>query len=133
MPIVRIDLIRGRSDADVAAISGAIHQALVEHMNVPQRDRFHIINEHAPNRFIFNPDYLEVPRTEGIVMIQIFLSQGREQNQKLAFYERAPDLLAEAGVRPEDVMIGFSENTRGDWSFGRGHAQYLELPKEQWR
>lgn len=133
MPLVRIDMITGRSAADVAAISGAVHQALVECMNVPARDRFHVINEHPPGRLLFNPDYLEVPRTEGIVMVQVFLSSGREEAQKRAFYERAAQLLGEAGVRPEDVTIALSENTRADWSFGRGRAQYLELPKEQWR
>jgi 4-oxalocrotonate tautomerase len=134
MPLVRIDMIAGRSSADVAAISQAVQQALVECLNVPARDRFQVITEHAPGRLVFNPDYLEVPRTEGIVLIQVFLSAGREEAQKRAFYARAAQLLAEgAGVRAEDVTITLSENTRGDWSFGRGRAQYLELPQEAWR
>ena len=133
MPFVRIDLIAGRSETEIGAISAALHQALTETMNVPARDRFHVITEHAPGRLIFNADYLDIPRSSGIVLIQVFLSSGRDEAQKRAFYERAAQLLAEAGVRPEDVTIGLSENTRGDWSFGLGRAQYLELPKEAWR
>jgi len=133
MPFVRIDLIAGRSAADVAAIGQALHQALTETMNVPVRDQFQVITEHAPGHLVFNADYLEIPRTEGIVLIQVFLSEGRDLAQKQAFYARAAQLLGEAGVRPEDVTIGLSENTRGDWSFGRGRAQYLELPKDAWR
>lgn len=134
MPLVRIDMIAGRSAADVAAISQAVHQALVECMDVPQRDRFHVINEHAPGRLLFNPDYLGVTRTEGIVLIQVFLSAGRSEAQKRAFYTRAAQLLHEnAGVRPGDVNIGLAENARGDWSFGEGRAQYLEMPREAWR
>jgi hypothetical protein len=30
-------------------------------------------------------------------------------------------------------MIHLVENTREDWSFGNGEAQYVVLPKEQWR
>jgi phenylpyruvate tautomerase PptA (4-oxalocrotonate tautomerase family) len=127
-------MIAGRSSADVAAIGQAVQQALVECLNVPARDRFQVITEHAPGSLVFNTDYLEVPRTEGIVLIQVFLSAGREEAQKRAFYARAAQLLAEgAGVRAEDVTITLSENTRADWSFGRGRAQYLELPKEAWR
>jgi 4-oxalocrotonate tautomerase len=134
MPLVRIDMIAGRSSADVAAIGQAVQQALIECLNVPARDRFQVITEHAPGRLAFNPDYLEVPRTEGIVLIQVFLSAGRDEAQKRAFYARAAQLLAEdAGVRAEDVTITLSENTRADWSFGCGRAQYLELPKEAWR
>lgn len=134
MPLVRIDMIKGRSAADIAAVSQAVHQALVETMNVPARDRFHVITEHTPGHLVFNPDYLEEHRTEGIVLIQVFLSSGRDQEQKKAFYKRATQLLVEnAGVRAEDVTIGLSENARGDWSFGSGRAHYLELPKEEWR
>jgi phenylpyruvate tautomerase PptA (4-oxalocrotonate tautomerase family) len=133
MPFVRIDLIAGRAAADVAAIGKAVHLALVDCMNVPARDQFQVITEHAPGHLVFNPDYLEIPRTEGIVVIQVFLSEGRDLAQKQAFYARAAQLLGEAGVRPEDVTIGLSENTRADWSFGRGRAQYLELPKDAWR
>ncbi len=134
MPLVRIDLIAGRPQAEIAAISQAVHQALVECLDVPQRDRFHVISEHAPDRLIFNPDYLEVHRTRGIVLIQVFLSAGRSEAQKRAFYARAAQLLHEnAGVAPGDVNIGLAENTRGDWSFGEGRAQYLEMPREAWR
>jgi phenylpyruvate tautomerase PptA (4-oxalocrotonate tautomerase family) len=134
MPIVRIDMIRGRSAADVAALGQAVHRAMVEHLSVPERDQFQVITEHAPGHLVFNTDYLGVRRTEGIVMIQIFLSAGREEASKRAFYARAAQLLAETGtVRAEDVAIGLVENSRGDWSFGNGRAQYLELPKEEWR
>lgn len=134
MPIVRIDLIEGRSEQQIAAISAAVHEALVETMNVPQRDRFHVITEHKPGRLVFDASYLDIPRTAGVVVVQVFLSSGREGAQKQAFYARAAQLLhLRADVRPEDVAIGLAENTRGDWSFGNGRAQYLELPKEQWR
>jgi phenylpyruvate tautomerase PptA (4-oxalocrotonate tautomerase family) len=133
MPLIRIDLISGRSDAEIAAISAAVHQALNEVLDVPARDRFHVITEHAPGRLLFDAGYLDIPRTSGIVLIHIVLSSGRDEPKKRAFYARAAQLLADAGVRPEDATIVLSENTRGDWSFGMGRAQYLEMPKEAWR
>ena len=134
MPFVRIDLIRGRSDAEVAAIGGAVHRAMVEIFSVPERDRFQIITEHAPGRLVYNDSYLGVKRTDGLVVIQILFSTGRSPELKQTFFARLAALLhEEGGVRPEDVTVALVENTRGDWSFGNGVAQYLVLPKEEWK
>ena len=134
MPLVRIDLIEGRSASQVAAIGNAIQRALMDCLDVPERDQFQVIDEHSPGRLIYNSGYLGVERTEGIVIVQVFLSSGRSTAQKQAFYARAAELLAaEAAMRPEDVTIVLTENTRADWSFGQGLAQYLVLPREQWK
>ena len=134
MPLVRVDLISGRSESQIAAIGNAIHRALIECLDVPERDHFQVITEHAPNRLIYDSAYLGVERTQGIVFVQVFLSAGRTTEQKQAFYARAANLLAsEARVRPEDVTVILTQNTREDWSFGQGVAQYLMLPREQWK
>ena len=133
MPFVRIDLIRGRTEAQLAAVGDSVQRALVETMNVPGRDRFQVITEHAPGRLAFNDAYLGVRRTEGIVMIQVTLSKGRTTEQKQAFYAACAKHLGAAGMRPEDVAISLVESTREDWSFGNGVAQYVVLPKEEWK
>lgn len=134
MPLVRIDLIEGRSASQVAAIGNAIQRALVDCLDVPERDQFQVIAEHSPGHLIYNSGYLGVERTDGIVIAQVFLSSGRSTAQKQAFYTRAAELIAvEAATRPEDVTIVLTENTRADWSFGQGLAQYLVLPQEQWK
>ena len=52
--------------------------------------------------------------------------QGRNEEQKKALYARLAELLEERGVgRADDVVVSISENTRADWSFGRGRAQFL--------
>ena len=43
MPLVRIELIKGRSDRPCGH-GNAIHRALVECLNVPERYHFQIIN-----------------------------------------------------------------------------------------
>jgi 4-oxalocrotonate tautomerase len=134
MPLVRIDMIRGRREEQIAAISHAVQRALVETMNVPERDQFQMITEHAPGRLAYNRAYLGVERTDGFVFVQVTLSAGRTTEQKKAFYARAAQLMAEgAKMRSADVAISLIESTREDWSFGNGIAQYVELPKEQWK
>jgi 4-oxalocrotonate tautomerase len=134
MPFVRIDLREGKPLDYKRALGEAVHQALVEHLNTPRRDHFQIIQEHPAEHFIYNPHYLEVERTDDMVFIQVTLSKGRSTEQKRAFYARVAELLQEKpGIRPQDVTIHLVENTREDWSFGNGEAQYLILPKEEWQ
>lgn len=134
MPLVRIDLIKGRPEAEVAAIGSAVHRAMVACLNVPDRDHFQVITEHAPGRLVYDPGYLEVKRTDGIVVVEVILSAGRTTEQKQAFYAKAAELLArDAGVRPEDVTITLVENIRENWSFGNGIAQYVVVPRDQWK
>ncbi|HSW82516.1 MAG TPA: tautomerase family protein [Usitatibacter sp.] len=134
MPLVRIDLIeKQHPEKDISAIGDAVQAALVETMNVPQRDRFQVITEHRKDRFVYNPSYLGVERTDRIVFVQVFLSKGRTTEQKQAFYASVATRMANAGMRPEDLAVALVENTREDWSFGNGVAQYVVLPKEEWK
>ena len=134
MPLVRIDLVKGLSEPQIAAIGNAVQNAMVESIGVPERDRFQVITEHAPNRLVHNRGYLGVERSDQQVIVQIFFSKGRTTEQKQALYAAvARHISADAQLRPQDVMIVLVENTREDWSFGNGVAQYVELPKEQWK
>lgn len=134
MPLVEIDVLEGRSEAELDAISDAVHEAMVAELDVPQRDRFQIVTERTPRHLRFHPDYLDIDRDERFVLIRITLAVGRATDAKQAFYRRLAGLLAERiGMRTEDVAVVMVENAREDWSFGRGQANYLELPREQWR
>ncbi len=134
MPLVRIDLREGKPAGYVRAIADAVQRAMVDCLDVPARDRFQVIAAHAPDHLIYDPGYLDIKRTDDIVLVQITLSAGRGTEQKQAFYARLAALLREdPGVRPEDLAIGLVENTREDWSLGNGEASYVVRPKEQWR
>lgn len=134
MPLVEIDLLEGRSEAELDAVSDAVHDAMTAVLDVPQRDRFQIITERSVNRLRFDPNYLDIDRDEGFMMIRITLAAGRTSDAKQAFYRRLAGLLADRiALRTENLAVVMVENDREDWSFGRGHASYLELPREAWR
>jgi phenylpyruvate tautomerase PptA (4-oxalocrotonate tautomerase family) len=134
MPLVRIEVIEGRTDAELTGIGDAIQHALVTCFGVPERDRFQVITEHRRGRLVYDAAYLGVDRTDAIVFVQVVFSTGRTEEQKQAFYKLVATGIAQrTRTRPEDVVIVMVENTRADWSFGNGVAQYLTMPKEQWR
>lgn len=125
MPLVRIAVMAGKPAAHRAAIGDAVHRAMVETLNVPAKDRFQILGEHQPGDLVYDPSYLDVPRTDGIVMVQITLNAGRTVEMKKAFFAKAAEYVhAAAGVRQEDLLVSLVEVTKENWSFGNGIAQY---------
>ena len=125
MPLVRIDILQRRSSEELAAIGQAVHDALVEAIGIPVLDRFHILTEHPPGGLVYDPLYLDIPRTDGVVFIQVTLSVGRTLEQKRALYSAlSRHLEARAGVRPQDVFVNLVEVLKENWSFGNGQAQY---------
>ncbi|WP_395400821.1 tautomerase family protein [Pseudoduganella sp. UC29_106] len=126
MPLVRISL--NSSAADVRRrIGDAVHQAMVDTIDIPTGDRFQIITSHAPGEIIYDANFYGIDRTEGFIAIQITLAAGRRDEVKTKLYARIAELLNEAAnVRPEDVFISLLEVGPADFSLGNGKAQFLE-------
>ena len=124
MPLVRIELRKGKDATYREEISRIVHEALVS-VGVPKDDRFQLISEHEPPNLVFDPTYLGIRRTEDLVMIQITWNEGRTLEQKKALYKAIADnLAASLSLRREDVFISLIEVKRENWSFGNGIAQY---------
>jgi 4-oxalocrotonate tautomerase len=124
MPLVRIELRKGRTAEQRRAISDAVHAAMVETINVPPLDRFQIVTEHEEAGFVYDPSYLAIERTAQLVMIQITLNVGRTLEARKALYATIADKLEKLGVRRQDVLVNLVETQKENWSFGNGIAQY---------
>ncbi|MCY1185486.1 Tautomerase enzyme [compost metagenome] len=92
---------------------------------MPENDNFQILAEHDEQHFIFDPQYLGIQRSDGLVVIQITLSEGRTLEQKKLLYKTiVENLNTQLAVRLEDVFINLVEVKKENWSFGNGIAQY---------
>jgi 4-oxalocrotonate tautomerase len=127
MPFIRISLRRGRSVEEIRAIADAVHCALVRSFQVPAKDRFQVVHQHDAHEFFCDPEYMEMHRTSGQVLIQVFAGKRRNAEMKRAFYRDVCCTLVEkCGHSPDDVFVVVSSNTGEDWSFGKGLAQLIE-------
>ena len=125
MPLVRIDVLDGYTADQLGSLGDGVHRAMVETIGVPEPDRFQVINAHPPGTLVFDPEYLGIQRTPGVVFIRITLNTGRTLEQKKALYAAiARNLSARPGVRPQDVLVSLVEVPKENWSFGNGLAQY---------
>ncbi|MCH5644729.1 MULTISPECIES: tautomerase family protein [unclassified Gordonia (in: high G+C Gram-positive bacteria)] len=127
MPLVHIHVTEGRrTDAELRRFADVVQDVMLEHFAAPDRDRYQVITEHKPGRIILEDTGLGFDRTDDAVVIQIF-QQGRTmEHKRAAFKALAERLEAETGLRPADLVISVSANTREDWSFGEGVAQFVD-------
>jgi 4-oxalocrotonate tautomerase len=124
MPLVRIDLRKGKDAVYRREIGRVVYEALVG-VGVPTNDRFQVIGEHEAENFRFDSYYIGIHRTEELVIIQITWNEGRNTEQKKALYKAIADGLHSAvGLRREDIFINLVEVKKENWSFGNGEAQY---------
>ena len=124
MPLVRIDLRKGKDAAYRKEIGRVVYDALVG-IGVPRNDRFQIVAEHDAENSLFDPEYLGIRRSDDLVIIQITWNEGRTVEQKKALYKAIADGLAgKPGLRREDVFVSLVEVKKENWSFGNGIAQY---------
>ncbi len=126
MPLVRVSLRRGKPANYRKAILDGIYRAMISTFDVPEEDRFMVINEHDEADFSYSKTYLGIDRSDDLVMIQIAANNTRTVEKKQALYRQiVENLAANPGVRSEDVFINLVEVLPENWSFGRGIAQYV--------
>jgi hypothetical protein len=125
MPLLRFDLLEGRSADQVSALLDAAHRAVVTAFGVPERDRYQIVHEHPPSRFVVEDTGLGIKRTRNCVVLQM-TTRPHKRKDKEAFYALlCQSLKSECGIEPSDVVVSIVTNSDEDWSFGNGRAQFL--------
>lgn len=124
MPLLRIDVVKGRSPQALRRLCDTLHSCVVDAFGVPARDRFQIVTQHAPEEMIIQDVGLGFARTENVVVIQITTTPRALADRKRLF-ALIVERLEGIGIAPDDVMINLVPVSEGDWSFGRGEAQFL--------
>lgn len=129
MPIVRITLSEDRPRDTWAPLSEAIHAALVETVKIPNGDRFHVVAPVPAEAMFFDRRYMNMDRQD-VVCIEITLVEGRSAEVKSHLFQAIAQRLEQLGVRADDVFVTLTENSKADWSVGRGLQQLVNAVSE---
>ncbi len=125
MPLLRLDVIEGRSDEELSRLLSVIHDVLVTTFQIPIRDRYQVVQSHKRTEMIMEDTGLGFPRSESQILLQL-ISRPRTRQMKQAFYKLLAERLeVDCGIAKTDLVISFTENSDEDWSFGMGRAQFL--------
>lgn len=125
MPLLTFDILEGRSEQQITQMLDAAHRAVLTAFKVPERDRYQIVHENKPYQMVIQDTGLGIERTDNIVVLRVFTSPRSEEQKALFLTELCRELHEQCGILPNDVMVSFISNTRSDWSFGNGVAQYV--------
>jgi len=129
MPLTRITLYQGCSEARIAAISAILHQTLVETFDVPAQDRFQIIETPSASQRIYDRHYLSGTRGDNFMLFTVLAGRPRATAQKSALCRLlAQRLQQQLGVDPDNVMVVIQFNHVSDWSFSNGQLYAEEAP-----
>ncbi len=124
MPLVTINLRKGRPAAIKRAMADAVHAALVAHLGIPETDRFQLIREYEDDDFIHADAHLDLTYSADLVMLEISFVEGRSDEIKKALLRDLSErFVASAGLRPDDLMVTLHDVGRANVSFGKGLAQ----------
>jgi phenylpyruvate tautomerase PptA (4-oxalocrotonate tautomerase family) len=115
MPLVRIEILEGRSVEERRQLFEAIHRALVEAFEIPDDDRTQRIVEYHPVNFEIPPG-----KSDRYTLIEITAFPGRSRTAKAALYEAIVQRLGDLGVDATDVSIVVHEPSLENWGIRGG-------------
>lgn len=125
MPLVNVDVIRGRNPGQLRAPLVAIHSSMVEAFEVPDTDRYQILTQHDRDEMIALDTGLGMERSADLVVLRFISKTRSEKAKQRLFALLAERLQQECDLSPEDLIVSLTENGPADWSFGHGRAQFL--------
>jgi hypothetical protein len=125
MPLLRFDIEEGRTDEQIRTMLDAAHRAVLKAFQVPERDRYQIVDEHKPSRMVAQDTGLGIARTKNFVLVSVVSRQRSEESKQFFYKELCRELQASCDIAPSDVMVSFVINEDVDWSFGNGVAQFV--------
>lgn len=125
MPLLAVDVVRGRSEQQLRELLDVVQSAVVDAFEVPETDRYQVLTQHEPFELVALDTGLGISRTDGLVVVRV-TSRERTEEKKVALYQLLAQRLEErCGVRADDLVVTITENGAADWSFGGGQAQFL--------
>lgn len=125
MPIIKIDMIKGRTKEQIKEILDVSYEVMLDAFDAPEGDRYQIVTQHEDYEMAILDTGLGVERTDEVLVFTL-VSRPRTKDQKIKFYHNLVSRLHdELNIRKEDVMISLVENTDENWSFFNGEAQFL--------
>lgn len=113
MPLVEINMLKGKSYEYKQYVLESIHAALERCFGIPEWDKFQRINEYDRENFQMAPS-----KSDDFMIINITIKPGRTKAQKAKAIEVITEYLYdELGVKAEDVFIVFIEPPYENWGF----------------
>ena len=114
MPLVRIEIIKGKSASYKKELLECVHSALIESLGIEDWDRFQRIVE-------IDREFFETTsgKSDNFTIIELTLFPGRTREQKRAVIEGITEKLhGVLAIPKEDIFIIINEPPPENWGLG---------------
>ena len=112
MPLVKIEMLKGKSVEYKKSVLESVHSGLVEALGIEDWDRFQRIIEYDKADFEF-PDF----KSDNFMIIELTIFPGRTAEQKQSAIAAIKERLSGAlSIDPKDVFIVINDPPRENWS-----------------
>jgi phenylpyruvate tautomerase PptA (4-oxalocrotonate tautomerase family) len=119
-----VNLLKGRSAEEKDSIAASIQAALVSTVEVPDDNRYQLFSEYDGENFRHASEYLGMTYTDQLLVIEITVREGDDDEHKKSLLAAINRNLVAAGVvGGDDVFVLITEVGGANVSFGRGLAQ----------
>jgi len=133
MPLVKVNLLKGRSTEEKDSIAASIQKPLVSTLEVSDANRYQLFNEYDAESFLHTSGYLGLTYTDQLLIIEITIREGDDDDHKKSLLAEINRDLVAAGVVAEDLFVLITEIGDANVSFGKGLAQRATTSRpESW-
>ena len=123
MPLVKVEIIEGKTPEYKARLLNTIHDALVLSLAIPDDDRFQRLYELKPENFEHRTTV-----TDKITLIELTLFPGRNREMKRDVIVEITRLLGERlSITPNDIYIIINEPPLENWGLRGEQASEMQL------
>jgi len=133
MPLAKLHVLEGRYDeARLGKVSSAVQNGLISALGIPPEDFFQIIHVLPKSQFRHTPSFLGLKYSDDLIVLEITFISGRPKEKRLGLLKALNDeVVAAAGISPDDLLITLYETPGENISFGRGLAQRAHVADQE--
>ena len=116
MPIVRIEVVRGRSSLERRKVMDIVRKAVAEAVKLP-------VGKIIQRMYVLDRENFDIPegRSDRFVLIEVTMFPGRSKEAKKRMYSGIVEgLVKETGIDPQDVLIVVKEPPLHQWGIRGG-------------
>ncbi len=115
MPIVKIDILKGKSAEYKKELLNCVHYALVDIIGIPDANRMQRLTEFENECFEVRPEM-----SDKSTFIEITMFKGRTVEAKRKLHKEIEDkLLQQLEIEKKDIRIIIHEPSDENWSISR--------------
>ena len=133
MPLAKLHLLEGQYDeARLGKVSSAVQNGLISALGIPPEDFFQIIHVLPKSQFRHTPSFLGLKYSDDLIVLEITFISGRPKEKRLGLLKALNDeVVAAAGISPDDLLITLYDTPGENISFGRGLAQRAHVADQE--